>query len=78
MLDFLREHGIEEKLIQDVIHFRNYYKVNESVKGRIPKLKNLFYGKEIWSMCIVAILEDENILLCGPKATGKNLLADNI
>ncbi len=78
MLDSLREHGVEERLIQDVIHFRNYYKVNGSIKDRIPKPKNLFYGKEIWSMCIAAILEDENILLCGPKATGKNLLADNL
>ena len=29
-------------------------------------------------MAISAILEGENILLSGPKATGKNLLADNI
>lgn len=29
-------------------------------------------------MCITAILEGENILLSGPKATGKNVLADNL
>lgn len=29
-------------------------------------------------MCISAILEGENLLLSGPKATGKNLLADNL
>lgn len=29
-------------------------------------------------MCIAAILEEENILLSGPKATGKNLLSDNL
>ena len=29
-------------------------------------------------MCISSILEGENILLSGPKATGKNLLADNL
>jgi MoxR-like ATPase len=29
-------------------------------------------------MCISAILEGENILLSGPKATGKNILSDNL
>ena len=29
-------------------------------------------------MCITGILEEENILLSGPKATGKNILAENL
>lgn len=78
ILEFLREQGVAEKLIQDVIYFRNYYKIDENIIDRIPNPKNFFYGKEIWSMCIAAILEGENILLSGPKATGKNILSDNL
>lgn len=78
IFEFLIEQGINEKLIQDVIYFREYYNIDENIIDRIPQPKNLFYGKEIWSMCIAAILEGENILLSGPKATGKNVLSDNL
>ena len=78
IFDFLREQGIEEKLIQDVLYFRKYYEINEGIKDRVPELQKFFYGKEIWSMAIAAILEGENILLSGPKATGKNVLSDNL
>ncbi len=78
ILQFLRKQGVDEKLIEDIIYFRNYYGVESAIKDRIPDPKNLFYGKEIWSMCIAAILEGENILLSGPKATGKNILSDNL
>lgn len=74
----LREQGIEEKLIKDVEYFRDFYKLTDSLAGRVPTTEGIFYGRDIWSMCITAILEGENILLSGPKATGKNVLADNI
>ena len=74
----LEEQGVNEKLIKDVECFRKEYLVAENLKDRIPKCETIFYGKDIWSMCITAILEGENILLSGPKATGKNVLADNL
>jgi len=37
-----------------------------------------YYGKEIWEQAISALLEGENLLLVGPKATGKNVLAENL
>ena len=43
------------------------------VKPGIP-----FYGKEILEMAIAALLEGQNLLLSGPKATGKNILAENL
>lgn len=78
IIENLRNQGIQESLIQDIYYFRNYYKLNEDIEHRVSKSKVFFYGKDILSMCISAILEDENILLSGPKATGKNLLADNL
>lgn len=37
-----------------------------------------FYGTEILNRAVTALLEGENLLLCGDKATGKNILAENL
>ena len=37
-----------------------------------------FYGREILEMAIAALLQGENLLLTGAKATGKNVLAENL
>lgn len=74
----LLNQGVDEKLINDAIKFKEFYKIEDNLKYRIADSRKYFYGKEIWNMAISAILEGENILLSGPKATGKNLLADNL
>ena len=74
----LLEQGISEKLIDDVKRFRQEYPVEADLADRVPESETIFYGRDIWAMCITAILEGENILLSGPKATGKNVLADNL
>lgn len=74
----LLNQGVDEKLINDAIKFKEFYKIEDSLKYRISDSTKYFYGKDIWNMAISAILEGENILLSGPKATGKNLLADNL
>lgn len=78
IIENLRKQGISEKLIEDVLYFRKYYKLENKLEERVSKSKKYFYGKDILSMSISAILEEQNILLSGPKATGKNLLADNL
>ena len=37
-----------------------------------------FFGKEILEMSIAALLQQQNLLLTGAKATGKNVLAENL
>ena len=59
-------------------HFRKEYDVKDELKERVTKSPAFFIGKDILEMCITGILEEENILLSGPKATGKNLLSDNL
>lgn len=78
MLQFLESQHISSELIKDIIKFRDYYKVEDKVAYRVPRPRFLFYGKDILEMAIVAILEGEHILLSGPKATGKNVLAENL
>ena len=78
MLDFLRSHGIDESIIKEVIAFRNQYPVKDSHKVRIPVPKYKYYGTDVWQKALTALLAGENILLVGPKATGKNVLAENL
>ena len=37
-----------------------------------------YYGTDVWKKALTALLAGENILLVGPKATGKNVLAENL
>ncbi len=78
MLEFLRSQNISGNLIKDIIRFRDYYKLDEKVMYRVPVPKFHFFGRDILEMAIVAMLEGENLLLSGPKATGKNVLAENL
>ena len=78
MLDFLRQEGIDENLIVRIEQYRNSFPVEESDRIRIPVPKFRYYGREIWQLAITAILSGENILLVGPKATGKNVFAENL
>ena len=77
-LDFLRKQNVSESLLKDVDDFRKQYPVEGSLSARIPKPPIPFYGKEILEMSIATLLKGENLLLAGGKATGKNILAENL
>ncbi len=77
-LHFLEEQQVNPLLIQEVEKFREQYPVAEAVKNRVVKPPVPFYGKEILEMAIAALLQGENVLLSGSKATGKNILAENL
>lgn len=77
-LDFLEEQHVSPELIDGVRRFREQYPVAEEAADRIVRPMITFYGKEILEMAIAALLKGENILLTGPKATGKNILAETL
>ena len=77
-LKFLEEQHVSPELIQGVIRAREEYPVAEEAADRIVKPMIMFYGREILEMAIAALLNGENILLTGPKATGKNILAETL
>ena len=58
--------------------FREQNAVDEAVQGRIVRPAVEFIGDEILEQAVSALLQGENLLLCGGKATGKNILADNL
>ena len=78
MLNFLRKEGISESLINDIEKFRKFYKVESKLEYRIPTPKYNYYGNDVWEEAMTALLCGENLLLVGSKATGKNVLAENL
>lgn len=77
-LEFLKEQNVSESLIHGIEEFRRNYNVDEGAAARVTRPSIPFYGKEILEMAIAGLLEGENLLLAGPKATGKNILAENL
>lgn len=45
---------------------------------RVPVPHFPYFGREIWENALTALLCGQNLLLVGPKATGKNVLAENL
>ena len=78
MLDFLRQEGIEESIIRRIEDFRSQYPAAAEDEYRISAPKYHYYGTDVWKKALTALLAGENILLVGPKATGKNVLAENL
>ena len=78
MLDFLRQEGIEESIIRRIEDFRSQYPAAVEDEYRISVPKYHYYGTDVWKKALTALLAGENILLVGPKATGKNVLAENL
>ena len=78
MLDFLRQEGIEESIIRRIENFRSQYPAAAEDEYRISVPKYHYYGTDVLKKALTALLAGENILLVGPKATGKNVLAENL
>ena len=69
---------LKESLQKRVEEFKNTYPVEGQAKSRVTRPSMAFYGTEILNRAVTALLEGENLLLCGDKATGKNVLAENL
>ncbi len=78
ILEIYEQQGISRGLLRDIEEFRKKYPVADQVKNRVILPEIGFYGKEIFEMAATALLQGENILLSGTKATGKNVLAENL
>lgn len=88
MLDFLREENIDPKIIDEIMAFREKYELQSECPSQRSKdgsqaasrdnQKDIYYGKEVWEQAAGALLCGKNLLLVGDKATGKNMLAENL
>lgn len=78
MLDFLKEEGVSPTLIRELSEFRASYDVPEEARRRLSPPRYFYYGPDLWEEALSALLCGENLLLTGPKATGKNVFAENL
>lgn len=76
MLSFLEEEGVSPALLGGLMKFRESYP--ETLPERVPDPGFRYYGREIWEQALAALLCGKNLLLTGGKATGKNVLAENL
>lgn len=77
MLTFLQEQGIAPCLIDSLEAYKAAYPWSNQDRPLLaPGFQ--YYGKEIWEQALGALLAGENLLLVGTKATGKNVLAENL
>lgn len=74
----LRQEGVNPGLLEEIGQFRARYVLAPGMERRVPSPRFLYYGREIWEAATAALLCGENLLLVGPKATGKNVLAENL
>lgn len=77
-MQWLREQNVSEKLIKELEYFRKEYKLQDGDEKRVPQPLYPFFGKEELEIAITVLLDGGNLLLTGEKATGKNILAENL
>lgn len=70
--------NFNESLQSRIDTFKSQYPLSDSLKARLIEPSMPFYGTKILTQAVTALLEGENLLLCGDKATGKNILAENL
>lgn len=76
ILAFLQAESVSPEILRQVQAFLDSHPAGSP--GRIPTPRYAYYGKEIWEQALCAILCGKNLLLAGGKATGKNVLAQNL
>ena len=74
----LRDEGVDSGLLDEVQRFREAHPLTPEAQERVPVPKYLYYGREVWESAAAALLCGEHLLLAGPKATGKNVLAEDL
>ena len=78
MLDFLEQDHISRDILDGIRAYRARYPLPERLRPRVPHPHYHYYGREIWEAAAAALLCGRNLLLAGSKATGKNVLAENL
>lgn len=76
MIEYLQKQNVDENLIKELEIYRKENGLEDSLRISKPEFK--YYGKEVLENAIAALLAGKNILLTGPKATGKNVLSSNL
>ena len=76
MQAFFSKQGLRRELLSQAASFRQENPWQGKREVNIPRYP--YFGKEILEEALAALLAGANLLLTGPKATGKNILAENL
>lgn len=74
--DWGKQRGLRPELLAQTAAFREQYPWQGKRKVTTPRFP--YFGKEILEAAVTALLAGANLLLVGPKATGKNILAESL
>ena len=80
-MNWMDQMGSRPELQKEVAHFRERFDKDtaaSSVRDAAEVPRFHYLGKDILEKAICALLCEKNLLLAGPKATGKNVLAENL
>ena len=80
-MNWMDQMGIRPELQKEVAHFRERFDKDtaaSSVRDAAEVPRFHYLGKDILEKAICALLCEKNLLLAGPKATGKNVLEENL
>ena len=69
---------MREDLALRLERFKEQWSVDAAAQGRVARPMVKFIGEEVLDTAVAALLQGEKLLLAGGKATGKNVLADNL
>lgn len=76
------EDELRPELLRALEEFRQGQQANDAhlPEGRAAALPPhfVYYGSDVLEKAVTALLCEKNLLLAGPKATGKNVLAENL
>ena len=78
LFQFLADEGVSPPLLDGVRAFRAAHPAEAENAARVPDPEYFYYGKKTWELALAALLAGKNLLLAGPKATGKNVLSENL
>ncbi|MCR5825274.1 MAG: MoxR family ATPase, partial [Oscillospiraceae bacterium] len=78
MISFLANEGVDKALLEAAQAFCARYPTEAENAARVPQPEYCYYGNRTWELALAAILAGKNLLLAGPKATGKNVLCENL
>ncbi|MDD6785935.1 MAG: MoxR family ATPase [Eggerthellales bacterium] len=76
--EYLTSQNVSPSLIAAVQEFRQTYAVDPALAERVACPETPFYGTDTLEMALAAILQGQNLLLVGGKATGKNVLCETL
>ena len=76
MRNFFGGQGLRSELLARAAAFREANPWQGKREVNAPRFP--YFGTEILTAALTALLAGANLLLAGPKATGKNILAENL